>query len=39
MVRLVGDAIISGQPLIVNHEEIDLLTSRVWAALDQTTRH
>ncbi len=39
MVRQVGDAIISAPPLIVNHEEIDLLIERVRSALDQTAVH
>ena len=39
MVRQVGDAIISAPPLIVNHEEIDLLIERVKSALDQTAVH
>ena len=38
MVRQVGDTIISAPPLIVNHEEIDLLTERLRVALDKTAR-
>lgn len=39
MVRQVGDAIISAPPLIVNHEEIDLLVARLRKALDDTAAH
>ncbi|MBT7335753.1 MAG: aminotransferase class III-fold pyridoxal phosphate-dependent enzyme [Gammaproteobacteria bacterium] len=39
MVRQVGDAIISAPPLIVNHEEIDMLVARLRTALDQTAAH
>jgi putrescine aminotransferase len=39
MVRQVGDTIISAPPLIVSHEEIDLLVDRLTVALDATAKH
>ena len=39
MVRQVGDTIISAPPLIMNHEEIDMLVDRLRMALDETAAH
>ncbi len=39
MVRQVGDAIVSAPPLIMNHEEIDILIDRLAKALDETAQH